>query len=118
MDSKRIENAFIEVVEALGDVEYKEELKDEGNCVFIGGKTFVVTYQEKDFYSNDSHNLGLYLKDENFRNEYIQLYLVTCVKKSLGHQYSWGNSISKAKIKNDNISLPINNYFLLLRPEK
>ena len=28
MDSKRIENAFIEVVEALGDVEYKEELKD------------------------------------------------------------------------------------------
>lgn len=87
-------------------ITYKEELKDEGNCVFIGGKTFVVTYQEKDFYSNDSHNLGLYLKDENFRNEYIQLYLVTCVKKSLGHQYSWGNSISKAKIKNDNISLP------------
>ena len=28
MDSKRIENAFVEVVEALGDVEYKEELKD------------------------------------------------------------------------------------------
>lgn len=87
-------------------ITYKEELKDEGNCVFIGGKTFVVTYQEKDFYSNDSHNLGLYLKDENFRNKYIQLYLVTCVKKSLGYQYSWGNSISKAKIKNDNISLP------------
>ena len=87
-------------------ITYKEELKDEGNCVFIGGKTFVVTYQEKDFYSNDSHNLGLYLKDESFRNKYIQLYLATCVKKSLGHQYSWGNSVSKAKIKNDNISLP------------
>jgi len=28
MDSKRIENAFLEVVEALGDVEYKAELKD------------------------------------------------------------------------------------------
>ena len=28
MDSKRIENAFVEVIEALGDVEYKEELKD------------------------------------------------------------------------------------------
>ena len=27
MDSKRIENAFLEVVEALGDVEYKDELK-------------------------------------------------------------------------------------------
>ena len=28
MDSKKIENAFIEVIEALGNVEYKEELKD------------------------------------------------------------------------------------------
>ena len=28
MDSKKIENAFVEVVEALGDVQYKEELKD------------------------------------------------------------------------------------------
>ncbi|WP_029758930.1 MULTISPECIES: GTP cyclohydrolase I FolE [Fusobacterium] len=28
MDSKRIENAFVEVIEALGDVEYKKELKD------------------------------------------------------------------------------------------
>lgn len=35
---------------------------DRGNCVFIGGKTMVVTYQEKDFCSNDSHNLALYLK--------------------------------------------------------
>ena len=28
MDSKKIENAFVEVVKALGDVQYKEELKD------------------------------------------------------------------------------------------
>ena len=28
MDSKKIENASVEVVEALGDVQYKEELKD------------------------------------------------------------------------------------------
>jgi len=29
MDSKKIENAFIEVIEALGNVEYKEELKEK-----------------------------------------------------------------------------------------
>lgn len=38
---------------------------DKGNCIFIGGKTFVVTYQEKDFFSNDSHNLTLRLKEES-----------------------------------------------------
>lgn len=90
-------------------INYKEELMDEGNCVFIGGKTFVVTYQENNFYSNDSHNLSLYLKDEKYKNKYVQLYLTTCIQKSLAHKYSWGNSVSKAKIKNDNISLPIMN---------
>lgn len=89
-------------------IDYKEELKDEGNCIFIGGKTFVVSYQEKDFYSNDSHNLALYLKDYN-RDKYTQLYLATCVEKSLGHRYSWGNSVSGAKIKKDLISLPVKN---------
>ena len=42
-------------------ISFDEKQLDKGNCVFIGGKTFVVTYQEKDFYSNDSHNLVLYL---------------------------------------------------------
>ena len=28
MDSKKIENAFVEVIEALGNVQYKKELKD------------------------------------------------------------------------------------------
>lgn len=28
MDSKKIENAFVEVIEALGEAQYKEELKD------------------------------------------------------------------------------------------
>lgn len=90
-------------------IDYKEELKDEGNCIFIGGKTFVVTYQESDFYSNDSHNLGLYLKDNQYKNKYVQLYLATCIKKSLSYKYSWGNSVSKAKINNDYISLPVIN---------
>ena len=91
---------------------------DEGNCVFIGGKTFVVTYQENNFYSNDSHNLSLYLKDEKYKNKYVQLYLITCIKKSLSHKYSWGNSVSKAKIKEDNISLPIMNHEIVYNKMK
>ena len=80
---------------------------DSGNCVFIGGKTFVVTYQENDFYSNDSHNLVLYPKENTYRDKINQFYLATCVNKSLKHKYSWGDSISSTKIKKDKISLPV-----------
>ena len=89
-------------------ISYYEKYLDKGNCVFIGGKTLVVTYQENDFYSNDSHNLALYLK-ENEKNKLNQLYLATCVNKSLKHKYSWGDSISKTKIQTDKVSLPIKN---------
>lgn len=87
-------------------ISYDKKYMDKGNCIFIGGKTFVVTYQEKDFFSNDSHNLTLRLKDELKRCKDIQLYMATCINKSLGHRYSWGDSISNKKIKNDVISLP------------
>lgn len=79
---------------------------EEGNCIFIGGKTFVVTYQEKDFFSNDSHNLALYLKDSDKRNKSSQLFIAACIYKSLAHKYSWGNSISHKKILHDAILLP------------
>jgi hypothetical protein len=91
-------------------ISFDEKQLDKGNCVFIGGKTFVVTYQEKDFYSNDSHNLVLYLKDEENRSKSNQLYLATCINKSLGHKYSWGDSISNRKIQTDRVSLPSNNH--------
>lgn len=87
-------------------ISYDKKYMDRGNCIFIGGKTFVVTYQEKNFFSNDSHNLTLRLKDESKRSKGIQLYIATCIKKSLGHKYSWGDSISNKKIKNDIIALP------------
>lgn len=87
-------------------ISYDKKYLDKGNCIFIGGKTFVVTYQKKDFFSNDSHNLTLYLKDESKRSKSIQLYIATCINKSLGHKYSWGNSISNKKIKEDTILLP------------
>ena len=32
-------------------ITYNEKYLDKGNCIFIGGKTFVVTYQKNDFYS-------------------------------------------------------------------
>lgn len=89
-------------------ISFDEKYLEQGNCVFIGGKTFVVSYQEKDFYSNDSHNLALYLKNGN-RTRLNQLYMVTCVYKSLCHKYSWGDSVSKTKIKSDYISLPTRN---------
>ena len=87
-------------------ISYDKKYMDKGNCIFIGGKTFVVTYQENDFFSNDSHNLTLQLKEESKRRKDIQLYIATCVNKSLGHKYSWGDSISNKKIQNDVISLP------------
>ena len=49
--------------------------------------------------------LVLYLKGE-MRTKLKQLYLATCVYKSLKHKYSWGDSVSKAKIKMDKITLP------------
>lgn len=87
-------------------ISYKDELKTKGNCIFIGGKTFVVTYQESDFFSNDSHNLALYLKEAEYQNKYTQMYLAACVNKSLNHKYTWGNSISNKKAQKDYISLP------------
>ena len=87
-------------------IAYDKQHIDTGNCVFIGGKTFVVTYQEHDFYSNDSHNLILHLKDAE-KSKSNQLYLATCVKKGLAHKYSWGDSISNRKIQKDIISLPV-----------
>ncbi len=82
---------------------------EKGNCIFIGGKTFVVSYQENDFYSNDSHNLVLNLKEVSKRTKIIQLFLASCVNKSLGHLYSWGDSISFRKIQKDYVSLPTKN---------
>ena len=91
-------------------ISYDEKYLDKGNCIFIGGKTFVVSYQEKDFYSNDSHNLVLYLKDEERISKSNQLFLETCIYKSLKHKYSWGDSISNKKIQKDIFSLPTKNH--------
>ena len=89
-------------------ISFNADFLEDGNCIFIGGKTFVVSYQKDDFFSNDSHNLALYLKNENVTIS-NQLYLASCITKSLAHKYSWGNSISNAKIKTDKSMLPAKN---------
>ena len=88
-------------------ISYRADLKEAGNCIFIGGKTFVVSYQENDFFSNDSHNLALYLDDEVNATKPHLLFMAACIARSLGHKYTWGNSISKQKIKSDFVSLPM-----------
>lgn len=88
-------------------ITYNEDLKESGNCIMIAGKTLTITYQKKDFYSNDSHNLVLYLKDNNHRTEKVQLFLITALKASIGHTYNWGDSISSKSIQKDIIMLPV-----------
>ncbi|MFW9605464.1 MAG: restriction endonuclease subunit S, partial [Pseudomonas sp.] len=90
-------------------ISYDEDYLEEGDCIFIGGKTFVVSYQEKDFFSNDSHNLALYLKEKEKKNKLNQLFIVSCIYKSLSNKYSWGYSISNKKIQKDKVSLPMKN---------
>lgn len=89
-------------------ISYKDEMKEEGNSILIGGKTLVITYQPNDFFSNDSHNLLLKPISKMAKREDVELFLVTSLYKSLSPKYSWGNSISNAKIKIDNLNLPIN----------
>ncbi len=89
-------------------ISFDERYLEKGDCIFIGGKTFIVSYQEKDFYSNDSHNLVLYLKN-NKKTKFVKLFFAACINRSLGHKYSWGDSISNKKIQKDKVSLPIRN---------
>lgn len=91
-------------------IDYDQQQIEKGNAIMIGGKTMVVTYQADDFFSNDSHNLVLYAKDNKLRKELIQLFMVASLNKSLKPIYSWGDSISKAKITKDIISLPVTSF--------
>ena len=86
-----------------GYVDYKAEFLDRGNAIVIGGKTFVVTYQKDDFFSNDSHNLVLRLKDKSRQIRDVYLYLVATINAGMGELYSWGDSISFKKIQKDKI---------------
>lgn len=90
-------------------IEYNRDMIDKGNSIFIGGKTLVISYQEQDYFSNDSHNLALYIKDGKAVEKKKQLFMVACLYKSLKHLYTWGNSISNKKIQKDIVMLPTKN---------
>ncbi len=87
-------------------IEYNKDMIDKGNSIFIGGKTLVISYQEQDYFSNDSHNLALYIKDGKGGEKKKQLFMVACLYKSLKPLYTWGNSISNKKIQEDIVMLP------------
>lgn len=88
-------------------ISYDNDQIEKGNAIMIGGKTMVITYQSEDFFSNDSHNLVLYVKNPHLANELVQLYMVASLNKSLKPIYSWGDSISSKKIRKDMFHLPV-----------
>jgi len=82
-------------------VSYDTDFLEKGNCIFIGGKTMAITYQPNDFFSNDSHNLVLRLKDKPNATEWVQLFIVAVLQKQLKQRYKWSDSISMKAIKAD-----------------
>ena len=88
-------------------ISFDSNFLEKGNSIMIGGKTMVITYQEDDYFSNDSHNLALYYKDIDIPMRNIQLFLVSALYKSLKPKYHWGDSISKSKICKDSLMLPV-----------
>lgn len=88
-------------------ISYDESFLEKGNSIMIAGKSMVITYQEKNYFSNDSHNLSLSLKIESNKTYKHFLFLVSALYKSLHNKYSWGDSISKEKIKKDHLWLPV-----------
>lgn len=79
---------------------------EDGNCIMIGGKTLTFSYQAKPFCSNDSHNIVLYLKDESNASELRYLFLIASLRGALCQKYSWGDSISLHRIKEEEFWLP------------
>lgn len=82
---------------------------EPGNCIMIGGKTLSFSYQDKDFCSNDSHNIALYLKrdKEGGRTPVsVYLFMISALRASLASRYTWLDSISGKTIKEEYVYLP------------
>lgn len=87
----------------------KSDWINYGNCIFIGGKTFTVTYQKEDFVSNDSHNLILRLRDsvDDLLISNVYLFLASVIKLVGTDVYSWGDAVTSSRIKQLSIKLPV-----------
>ena len=88
-------------------VDCPQEWIDDGDCIMIGGKTMTFSYQAAPFCSNDSHNIALYLKDKEQATEMSYLFLITALRTALYSRYSWGDSISMKRIKDESFYLPV-----------
>ena len=88
-------------------VECPDEWLDDGDCIMIGGKTLTFSYQAKPFCSNDSHNIALYLKDKVNASEIRYLFLIAVLRGTLYQKYSWGDSVSMKRIRDDTFMLPV-----------
>lgn len=78
----------------------------KGHCILVGGKTFTITYQKDDFVSNDSHNFTIRVKDYDI-SDLDYLYLVSMIYTYFGQKYSWNDAVTKDKLFNESIPLPI-----------
>lgn len=81
---------------------------EEGNCIMIGGKTLSLSYQAVPFCSNDSHNICLYIKNEQFAKKDVYLFLIAAINASLRGRYKWSDSITIKRILKEAIMLPAN----------
>lgn len=87
-------------------IDCPSEWIDDGDCIMIGGKTMTFSYQKEPFCSNDSHNIALYLKDKANATEMCYLFLIAALRSALYSRYSWGDSVSMKRIKDDVFFLP------------
>ena len=87
-----------------------DEWIDKGNCIMIGGKTLTFTYQDSDFCSNDSHNIALYIKANGQATKLHYLFLISALRSSLSQRYSWGDSISMKRIKDEYFYIPVDSH--------
>lgn len=88
-------------------VDCSDEWLDDGGCIMIGGKTLAFSYQARDFCSNDSHNIALYSKDPLSKSANCQLFLIAALRASLAAHFSWGDSISMKRAKEQFVTLPV-----------
>lgn len=77
-----------------------------GHCILVGGKTFTMTYQKDSFVSNDSHNFEIHLIN-NIYSDKVYFFLITAIRASLRKKYEWSDAVTKEKLLDDYIYLPI-----------
>ena len=86
---------------------YLPNNKNEVAVVLETKATRTFSYQAKPFCSNDSHNIALYLKDKVNASEIRYLFLIAVLRGTLYQKYSWGDSVSMKRIKDDTFMLPV-----------